>query len=279
LRVTATLRLPGSQVNRAPRIGGLTRAAATALAAAALFLTLTAGAIAEEDGPLRRYRPTLVFDRDERNLPAAVDGRRHRGAKGPRRVYGHLVRHRGRRWLQYWLFYAYNPQDRGVLRTGRHEGDWELLQLRLDRGGVPDLATLAQHHWAEGCTWQDLRKEHGRPVVFVANASHAMYSQPGVHDRPFPDPNDEADGRGPRLRPPVEEIEDRSPAWVAWPGSWGASEASWIPGEASSPRGPASRSTKRGRDRPISTRSGRSAAEAVRRPLSGRRHSFSGPSC
>jgi hypothetical protein len=53
---------------------------------------------------------------------------------GPGRplVYGRSARDRqGRLWLQYWLFFADNRQDRGILRTGRHTGDWELLQLRL----------------------------------------------------------------------------------------------------------------------------------------------------
>jgi hypothetical protein len=29
------------------------------------------------------------------------------------------------------------------------------------------------------------------------------------------------------------------PRWMAWPGRWGESEAGWVPGEQSSPRGPA----------------------------------------
>jgi hypothetical protein len=33
-------------------------------------------------------------------------------------------------------------------------------------------------------------------VVYVAHGSHAAYFRPGVRDRTFPDPNDEADGRG-----------------------------------------------------------------------------------
>jgi hypothetical protein len=59
-----------------------------------------------------------------------------------------------------------------------------------------------------------------------------------VHDRFFPDPNDEADGRGRSQRPRVEPIDDRDPAWVAWPGRWGGTRAGIWPGEESSPRGP-----------------------------------------
>lgn len=43
--------------------------------------------------------------------------------QGPDVVYGHVVRGTdGREWLQYWRFSTYNPQDRGIVRTGRHEG-------------------------------------------------------------------------------------------------------------------------------------------------------------
>lgn len=192
---------------------------------------------------LERYRPVLRYDRDERYFAQAIGppGRRTRGGSGER-IYGHLAGEDGRSWLQYWIFYAYNPQDRGLVRTGRHEGDWEFLQLRLGEDRRPDLATLAQHEWAEGCRWDELRRErigaHDAPVVFVANGSHATYSRPDTHDRPFPDPNDEARGRGRRSRPPLDVIQEHDPAWVAYAGRWGRSDASLVPGEQSSPRGP-----------------------------------------
>ncbi len=148
-------------------------------------------------------------------LPDVTYGRRVRGGDG-------------RTWLQYWFLYATNPQDRGIVRTGRHEGDWEMVQLRLGAGGRPDAATFAQHSWAEACPW--------RGVVHVANGSHASYPAPGEHDRPWPDPDDEADGRGRAVTPRVKPFGP----WVRWPGRWGRAEArSWIPGEQSSPRGPA----------------------------------------
>jgi hypothetical protein len=189
-------------------------------------------------------------------------GRRYAGRAGPAQagdrivagridardepaVYGRSVqRLDGGRWLQYWIFYAFNPQDRGLLRIGRHEGDWELVQLRLDSRGRRANVTLRAHTWAQGCRWSELmRTPSGAPIVFVANGSHANYSRAGVHDRPWPDPNDEADGRGRVLRPRVEPIRSPSgeptPRWVGWPGRFGNSEASIVPGEQSSPRGPA----------------------------------------
>ena len=76
------------------------------------------------------------------------------------------------------------------------------------------------------------------PVVYIANSSHASYPRAGTADRPWPDPNDEADGAGRQLRPPVEAITDADPAWVADSRPWGGSEAGWVPGEQSSPPGP-----------------------------------------
>jgi hypothetical protein len=161
---------------------------------------------------------------------------------GPGRplVYGRAARDgEGRLWLQYWLLFTDNPQDRGVLRTGRHSGDWELLQLRLGRDRTPVEATFAQHAWAEGCSWDELETERSAPVVYVANGSHALYPRAGTADRPWPDPNDEADGGGRRVRPPVERVSAGAPRWMAWPGRWGADDGGWVPGEQASPRGPA----------------------------------------
>jgi hypothetical protein len=112
---------------------------------------------------------------------------------------------------------------------------WELLQLRVGADNRPDLATLAQHSWAEGCAYGEITTASVAALVFVANGSHALYSRQGTHDRQWPDPDDEADGRGRRVRPPVEPVG----GWVRWPGRWGDSEAGVVPGEQSSPRGPA----------------------------------------
>ena len=161
---------------------------------------------------------------------------------GPGRplVYGRATRDgQGRPWLQYWLFFTDNRQDRGIVRTGRHTGDWELFQLRLGGDRRPVEATFAQHTWAEGCAWGELEREGSAPVVYVANGSHALYPRAGRADRPWPDPNDEADRRGRRVRSPSEPVGAQAPRWMAWPGRWGEAEAGWVPGEQSSPRGPA----------------------------------------
>ena len=72
----------------------------------------------------------------------------------------------------------------------------------------------------------------------MANGSHALSFRPGVRDRTFPDPNDEADGRGSRVRPRVEEVTEDSPAWMRRREPWGGARAR-LPWESDSPRGPA----------------------------------------
>jgi hypothetical protein len=195
--------------------------------------------IADLPPVLEQHAPLVRYDSAERDRATSVEALTARVegdaiALRPRRdplpdvAYGRRVRGAdGRTWLQYWFLYATNTQDRGVVRTGRHEGDWEMVQLRLGAGGRPDAATFAQHSWAEACPWTG--------TVYVANASHASYPRAGEHGRPWPDPDDFADGRGRAVRPRIEPFG----GWARWPGRWGRAEASWVPAEQSSPRGPA----------------------------------------
>jgi hypothetical protein len=207
------------------------------VAAAALsMLAAPAPAIA---GALDRYVPLVVHDSRERDPLTSVRafaGRVPGVEPGQPRplVYGR----RAGRWLQYWMLFAANSQDRGVLRTGRHEGDWELVQFRLRRGRAV-RAVYSQHSGAESCSFAWATRAAARPLVQLARGSHAAYFVSGVRDRTWPDPNDEADGRGLRVRPRLVRITDSDPAWMRYPGRWGGSRASWVPGEMSSPRGPA----------------------------------------
>ncbi len=137
----------------------------------------------------------LRYDSRERDFAVSVNGRAD-VLYGREKAGGD-----GGRWLQYWLYYEYNAQDRGVVRTGRHEGDWEFAQVRLDKAGRPDRITLAQHSWAESCGWEEVERRGGAPVLYVANGSHATYLRAGTKDRPFPDPNDEANGAAVRPGP------------------------------------------------------------------------------
>lgn len=203
---------------------------------------LTAAAVA---AALATFSPVVVHDSRERSTltsvasaSAAAPGR---GSARRPTVYGRSARSAGGgAWLQYWLFYARQDQDRGILRTGRHAGDWEMVQYRLDRAGRPTEAVYAQHSGAERAPWNAVELRRGHPVVYVARGSHGSYLRAGVRDRMWPDPNDEADGRGRSGRPRLVRVTDTEPALIRWPGHWGGARARWwVPGEQDSPRGPA----------------------------------------
>lgn len=211
----------------------------------ALVLTLgltphANGAAASDAQQLARYRPILRYDSQEEYFAQRISQTTEVIDRDV--MYGHVVARGGERWLQYWFFYAANTQDRGIFRTGRHEGDWEFVQLRLGPDGTPATATFAQHSSAERCSYGelDLARTGGVYVarVYVANGSHAAYPQPGTADRPWPDPNDEADGEGRQVRPEVVAISAEDPPWVADPAPWGATRAGVVPAEQSSPPGP-----------------------------------------
>ena len=191
------------------------------------------------------HAPVVVHDSRERFPLASVAaaGVAAPGVGRDRRptAYGRVVPAAGgATWLQYWLFYPHQDQDRGILRTGRHAGDWELVQYRLNSRGRPSEAVYFQHSGAERCSWQTVRRRGGRPLVFAARGSHASYLHAGTRDRMWPDPNDEADGRGQLVKPRLVQIDDTKPRWIRWPGRWGGARARWwIPPEQPSPLGPA----------------------------------------
>ncbi len=203
---------------------------------------LAAAALA---GALTALAPVVVHDSREQLQLSSVAAAR---VKAPGRghdlrpaVYARAARRDGGgAWLQYWLYYPGQDQDRGIVRIGRHEGDWELVQIRVDPGGRPREVVYAQHRGGERCAWSEVERSSGRPVVYVARGSHASYLRAGVRDRLWPDPNDEANGRGRSVRPRLVRVSAGSPRWMRWPGRWGDAKARWwVPGEQDSPRGPA----------------------------------------
>src|SRR3954454_1673458 len=120
-------------------------------------------------GALAAFTPVVVHDsRETSPLTSVADAPvRVRGVDRDRRpaVYGRAVPAAGGgTWLQYWMFYAQQDQDRGVLRSGRHAGDWEMVQYRLAVGGRPDAAVYAQHSGAERCSWSQVERRAGHPV-------------------------------------------------------------------------------------------------------------------
>src|SRR3954452_186496 len=166
----------------------------------------------------------------------------HKNAAYRDRVYGHARQDaQGRTWLQYWFFYFYNDfQLLGPLSGGNHEGDWEMIQIRLNASEQPEQAVYSQHKTAESHAWADTPKQGNTPLVYVARGSHANYFGAGSHwtGTWF----DQADGKGPQITPTLEVLTDSAPAWVLWPGSWGDTKPGVLPIDSSSPISPGRRS-------------------------------------
>jgi hypothetical protein len=146
------------------------------------------------------------------------------------KIYGHLVAaHDGGVWMQYWVFYYWN----GIMFNGAglHEGDWEMIQVHLPRGGAaPDGVTYATHSNGTRCGWSGVEKYSDGvvsdvPIAWIATNSHASYLHQGSTPLVIPVQQivqDEHNGGGVQWRPPLEIVTNDTP-WMAWPGRWGAS--------------------------------------------------------
>lgn len=102
-------------------------------------------------------------------------------ASTPPTLYAHIAtdpNYPGEIALQYWFFYLYNDWN------DRHEGDWEMVQLRFDAAtpadalrSAPVSVAYAQHEGSEVADWRSpkLIKEGDHIVVYPAVGSHAAY--------------------------------------------------------------------------------------------------------
>lgn len=166
---------------------------------------------------------------------ASDAARLHSAPKYRNRVYGRVRTYDdGRKVLQYWLWFYYNPKT--FLGVGVHEGDWEMIQVHLDASGAPTEVTAAQHREAELCPWPSVAKTGaGRPIIYVGQDSHASYFEAGEHEveEIF---TDDADGNGEKTTPALVETSD-STLWIGWSGRWGGSSGGST--GADSPVGPA----------------------------------------
>jgi hypothetical protein len=140
--------------------------------------------------------------------------------------YRRTVKGGGLTWIQYWLWYLYNPKK--VVVTGNHEGDWEFAQVGY-AGDQPVCMTTSQHRSGGSRMWWEVELRDGRPAVYVALGSHANFFGPVDQ---FPEIGDDGDGEGAVL----DAIEWRAfGEWKDWPGIWGNSM-----GQGRSPQSPGS---------------------------------------
>jgi hypothetical protein len=159
-------------------------------------------------------------DRLDEEPDVLADARRMQGDDRYRnRVYGSIATGGEWTWLQYWLWLYYNPKH--LLGFGKHEGDWELVQVGLDGSGEPVVATYAQHAHGERKDFSQVEIDETdggtHPVVYVAPFSHASYFEAGTHF--YLGGTDNPDGKAVEPLSAIEELG----AWLSWPGRWGNS--------------------------------------------------------
>jgi hypothetical protein len=86
-------------------------------------------------------------------------------------VYFHVDGDGSTTYIQYWMFYVFNPGS-----VNQHEGDWEMVQIVLDTNLQPVATTYSQHHTAVKATWSDvLIQDATHAIAYVALGSHANY--------------------------------------------------------------------------------------------------------
>ncbi len=138
------------------------------------------------------------------------------------KCHGHVVDQQGVTWLQYWFFMYYD--DPGFLGAGTHEGDLEMIQLRLDASGQPDVVSYAQHRGGVTANWNQVEQQGSSPVVYSARGTHASMLRAGtlVSDRSLlPDHND---AKGPRVQLDLVALSQAQTPWAFWPGHWGGTK-------------------------------------------------------
>jgi hypothetical protein len=143
----------------------------------------------------------------------------------------------GHLWLQYWFWYIYNDYQL-AFNVGLHEGDWEMIQLRIEND-VPVEAVYAQHDQAERRPWDRVKKTGPKgetPLVFAARGSHASYYEAGLFETSawF----DITDGKRSAKQTDLIVLGDDLPAWALWQGQWGDTEPRVRKVESPSPKGP-----------------------------------------
>ena len=138
--------------------------------------------------------------------------------------------------LQYWFFYYYNNWEGGP----DHEGDWEFIQLIfpankspqeiIEENISPDEAVYSAHLGGYKEDWENdaVEKDGDRPVVYVAQGSHANYFQKGTCDITSPRGSGVDRARPDVLltniinsQPIIDPVINTEFSWLLFGGKWG----------------------------------------------------------
>jgi hypothetical protein len=166
------------------------------------------------DGTEVRDDDKLELVGDDDTVPAHFQS--HRSYRD--RIYGRVKRlFNGDRiigaWLQYWFFYYY---DRDAGGGDGHDGDWEMIQIKVDEHAAPTWAVYAQHRGGTKCRWGKVGKDRGRPAVYVARGKHASYYETRKEGG-----DDPTDGKISKRNEKLIRLAQNRPLWLNWHGKWG----------------------------------------------------------
>jgi hypothetical protein len=190
-------------------------------------------------------------------------------------IYYHVTRSNDRYYIDYWVFYRFNHFSRSapgvscksqIARENdicdEHQGDWEGVTAvtQPDDASKLDYIVYAAHKGTFRYSATQLHLVDGtRPVVYVANGSHASYPRPCASSCSQPPglaqlglvdlPDGAFDGKSswarngepcPANQPGSCLISLSSQPWVTWAGQWGAGCSSACGGatDANSPASP-----------------------------------------
>jgi hypothetical protein len=173
-----------------------------------------------------------------------IEAYRHDAPSSGYTVYARVTRteYEGKTYyiIQYWMFYVFNNG-----KLNRHEGDWEFIQVELDKTRKPIAVSYSQHRTGERVFWNDVDKEGTHPRVYVALGSHANYPKP--YEGRVGLASDVVDSAGVVLKPSDYRIvmlgssntHSEEQAWLEFAGYWGelTAQESILLGEAG-PKGP-----------------------------------------
>ena len=98
-------------------------------------------------------------------------------------IYGRVAARPDGWWSQYWLFYFYNDRIDPNAGPLVHEGDWEMVQIRLPPDNAdptrpaprPDAVTFSQHVTGARRSWWQTRRQDDRLLVYPGRGTHACY--------------------------------------------------------------------------------------------------------
>ena len=168
-------------------------------------------------------------------------------ARYPATVYARVFLQDGQHLIvQYWFFYVYNNGPGGGVGED-HEGDWEGIQLVFPSGASHPLLTgetmttllrptwlgYASHNHGDmylsgEVRWRTYSGLASRPVVYVAEGSHASYAYRVASRVGFRNCERDCDiARGDHPTGLVEgetyhlEMINGDEWWLAWTGTWG----------------------------------------------------------